>query len=1703
MTLAHCYIMKYFKIILVPILFLSVFFGTQAQTRTLCTSIPTPQFSQSTNTTATLNGVSVNRTLTRDLYSTAGGANGACQSSYAAGYVYLRSEDVTTAHSVTYTFNVPQTAVQVFLLLLGNAGEINAIDQADFVIKNGTTTLVPTLSKNPISIDCRSNNNPVTISGSRVEYRQNGTQYLSDASIVVTSSTPFNSLTITNPRISVSSSENGWGYYVELCPTSLSSTPPTPQDTDGDGIPDIDDLDDDNDGILDIDEMDAVVRSSQGGRPTIETNSGVVNATNAVDADESSYAEFNNSSAYLILDLGTVVPTGTVITLRAWAGSYDHLQIEESIDNVSYLSPPTVVDLTESSPTMVYKTYTLKQNSRYLRIKKAGVQTSRNMYLCDVTFPAFSYTEYVDRDTDGDGIPDRLDLDSDGDGCFDALEGDENVLISHLNENGSINITANGGVNANGVPNLVNSGGAADVGGDMGQGRGSSRDASVNVCAVKANDDTNQVQAGTQVTGNVLTNDEYDTTISPVVITGAKYYNSAGVLTDLQKGTATIIYTANGIKAGIITFNSDGTYAFTPANKFVGPVQIEYTIANTLGSSSTARLINNVIPKDNPFTSLCTDVPAVQFAQSTNTSAVLNNVKVTRTLTRALYSGSSGGSSSCGRTYAAGYAWLRSSDQSTAQSVTYTFDAPQTSVQVFLLILGNTNSASYDQANFEIKAGNTSLPLILTENPTDFDCQNTVIISGSTVRTEQNNLLTDASIIVSSPTPFTSLTITDPRIQGSIPSNTDGWGFFVEICPDFIAPLDTDDDGIPDIEDLDDDNDGILDVDEMDCVDRSSSGGRPTLNSSSGVTNPGNAVDASGTSTYANFSDTSNYLILDLGDIAPAETIITLWARGSCYSGNYRNYYDDLQIEESRDNVNYSSSTPPIDFGTGRSVVSRSYTLTQNSRYLRIRKAGETTGPLRLYDVTFPAFSYTECMDRDTDGDGIPDRLDTDSDNDGCPDAVEGSEHVLLSQVYPLTDLNYPGQIRVKADGTTTGTPDEIVSLKVDAYGVPELVNPASDNTSGNVGASDNTDGTSDIGQGIGDSRDATVSIQCNNYWMGNTSPTNPTHWDTSTNWTQEVVPGYNENVEFANNQYNNGKYTVADLHVPVNNPKTIANLTNATSFATVVPAGASLTITGEVTGSETNPNKLQVKAGAVGQPNGTLIVVNGCNEPIKGTVEFLAQGIETTAANWTDNIIGSPDNDTVFTTKYKWQHFGIPIQEITYAIEYFEGAYVREYDETYNGDNQHFYWKWHNLNDWSTLIAFKGYEITHDKADLAPATTKLYTFAGDLNFCSQNLIMTRKAPYVPHKKTGPGVNQHYGLGQNIFGNSYTSAIKISEMIMPDEVEKTVYLYNTGRFYDWAQTGTIVGEGQLSAGNYLAIPKNVGNTVWDDQIPSMQGFLLKFTDAETIYNGANATVTLPYSTIALTTNTKPQLVRGAAGFQPAEKGGKTASQPIEKAPLSYLRVNLQSNSTIDNLWLFSQEGTSEGYDNGWDGRKNFGTPTAFIYTETSAGPLQVSANSTIDGTPISFRGNNDDEYTLTLVKTNLDKYQDLHLLDLATKTVVPLQEDTTRYQFASANKGNAEKRFIIVNRPISQIDLANNEFELLEGYITSDNVLTAINYTGSKGTMLLYSISGNLIASENMTTGINFYRKTLYPGVYIMRLEAGESRKSVKLIVKK
>ena len=152
--------------------------------------------------------------------------------------------------------------------------------------------------------------------------------------------------------------------------------------------------------------------------------------------------------------------------------------------------------------------------------------------------------------------------------------------------------------------------------------------------------------------------------------------------------------------------------------------------------------------------------------------------------------------------------------------------------------------------------------------------------------------------------------------------------------------------------------------------------------------------------------------------------------------------------------------------------------------------------------------SYTDANNNgipdvyDLDGDGLPNHLDTDSDGDGCADAIEGSENVKYNQIHdlnlPLADPNYAyrGQIKVTYNGTTTSTPSGIVSNSPSANGVPQLLNNAgnnlnaSTNPSNLAGTVDNTDGTADIGQGIGEAYNAAIQSGCFCYKPAQTTGT-------------------------------------------------------------------------------------------------------------------------------------------------------------------------------------------------------------------------------------------------------------------------------------------------------------------------------------------------------------------------------------------------------------------------------------------------------------------------------------------------------------------------------------------------------------------------------------------------------------------------------------
>lgn len=358
------------------------------------------------------------------------------------------------------------------------------------------------------------------------------------------------------------------------------------------------------------------------------------------------------------------------------------------------------------------------------------------------------------------------------------------------------------------------------------------------------------------------------------------------------------------------------------------------------------------------------------------------------------------------------------------------------------------------------------------------------------------------TIVLSVPLTFTgnlinTVTVTPPTQSTDQTVKTANDLDTIEPCFITASNPDTDNDGIANFCDLDDDNDGILDVEEGAVSFVSGS-----LSYEFYDTNSGNNVDNIPTTGAVRTGNVSDFDVNALADLATPGDSDTFSIRytGSiniATVGNYTFYttsddgsklfIDGIQV------VNNNFLQPPTERSGNITLTAGFHTIkilfyeNNGGEVLEVRYSSSDAG---IAKTLLPFSILNTGQFRDTDGDGIPDHLDVDSDNDGCPDAGEGSEKVSNLQIHsltlPTTDANYAdrGRIKVIYDGSTAGTQANIISKSSAAFGVPQLVNNAGNNLntitnpSNLAGVADNTDtsASSDVGQGVGFSANASIS---------------------------------------------------------------------------------------------------------------------------------------------------------------------------------------------------------------------------------------------------------------------------------------------------------------------------------------------------------------------------------------------------------------------------------------------------------------------------------------------------------------------------------------------------------------------------------------------------------------------------------------------------
>lgn len=327
---------------------------------------------------------------------------------------------------------------------------------------------------------------------------------------------------------------------------------------------------------------------------------------------------------------------------------------------------------------------------------------------------------------------------------------------------------------------------------------------------------------------------------------------------------------------------------------------------------------------------------------------------------------------------------------------------------------------------------------------------------------------------------------------------------------------------------------------------------------------------------------------------------------------------------------------------------------------------------------------------------------------------------------------------------------------------------------------------------------------------------------------------------------------------------------------------------------------------------------------------------------------------------KYSWEYFAIPVASISA-----DNKPTNNYDEAVHGlfaGNASFAtgvysWEgnnWSPVTSWTSLIPFKGYQLTNNSAN------------GGVEYAFKGILLGN----------GDGTYDFVSEGYGYFGNSYTAPIVISNFLNTldgDQFEKTVWVFDENA-------------NQYVQVNMVEAPVS--------EIRSLQAFILKKT-AE----GAGSAA-LDYSD-AIWDNPRINSLAPSASSAPARLSNQSE--------FTKTRIHIASNGNKETLTLVEGAAFSDAFDNGADASKYINNSSMNLYAETNDGKLGIVAKDNLENTLLTFQAGATTEYTLSFEFTN----NDYLLRDNVTGQTVAMKEDT-EYTFTQAANTTAQARFEVV-----------------------------------------------------------------------------------------
>jgi trimeric autotransporter adhesin len=314
----------------------------------------------------------------------------------------------------------------------------------------------------------------------------------------------------------------------------------------------------------------------------------------------------------------------------------------------------------------------------------------------------------------------------------------------------------------------------------------------------------------------------------------------------------------------------------------------------------------------------------------------------------------------------------------------------------------------------------------------------------------------------------------------------------------------------------------------------------------------------------------------------------------------------------------------------------------------------------------------------------------------------------------------------------------------------------------------------------------------------------------------------------------------------------------------------------------------------------------------------------------------------------------------------------------------------------------------------------------------------------------------------NLVGNPFTSFINSTTFLTNEaaNVELTFWMWN-GTSYDTRTTG-ISPNFKIAPGQAFFVEAKTTNNV-------------TFTEALQSHESSD--------TFQKATNTRPEV-----------------------------KLLVSEGSQSRKLEVFYIDGTTKGYDNGFDGKMFGGVTDNFsIFSELVSENIGVKyaiqslPNSDFENmvVPVGVKAAAGKEITFTSEALNLPGNVKVFLEDRLTNTMTRLDEANTSYKITLNDALNGTGRFFLHTKASGVLSTETFDLENVSVYTINNNTLRAVGIPSGKSTIKLFNILGKQVMQTSFnSTGVqDISLPKLATGMYLIQLETATGKLNKKIVL--